>query len=226
MKILIVEDEKDLRESLAEGLRLDGYAIDSCGDGETADELAFSENYDLIILDLNLPKMDGIEVLKNIRKQNKQINVLVLSARAALNDKIIGLDEGANDYMTKPFHFAELQARVRSMLRRKTVIENMTLCCDKVSFDTVSRTTLVKGTPIRLTSKETAILEYLLIHRGRIIKLEELIEHVWDSNADSFSNSVRVHLSSLRRKMRSALDYDPITNVIGEGYIIKEVENG
>lgn len=223
MKILVVEDEKDLRESLAEGLRLDGYAVDTCGDGEAADELLFVEIYDLVILDLNLPKMDGIEVLHHLREHDHQLNVLILSARAAVDDKIIGLDEGANDYMTKPFHFAELQARVRSMLHRKTVLENTVLTCGEVSFDTVSRTTSAKGKAVHLTSKETAILEYLLLHKERVMKVEEMMEHVWDSEADSFSNSVRVHLSSLRRKLRAELSYDPIENIIGEGYVIREV---
>ena len=222
MKILIVEDEKELRSSLAEGLRLSGYAVDTCGDGESADELLFAEIYDLVILDLNLPKMDGMEVLHNLREHNKQLNVLILSARAAVDDKIAGLDEGANDYMTKPFHFAELQARTRSMLRRKTVLENTVLTCGELSFDTASRATSANGKAVRLTGKETAILEYLLLHKERVIKVEEMLEHVWDGEADSFSNSVRVHLSSVRRKLRTELSYDPIENIIGEGYVIRE----
>ncbi len=222
MKILIVEDEKDLRESLAEGLRLDGYAVDSCGDGEMADELLFTEAFDLVILDLNLPKMDGIEVLRSLREHNRELNVLILSARATIDDKIIGLDKGANDYMTKPFHFAELQARVRSLLRRKTVQENTVLTCGEVALDTVSRVTSAKGKAVRLTGKETAILEYLLLHKERVIKVDEMMEHIWDSEADSFSNSVRVHLSSMRRKLHAELSYDPIENIIGEGYVMRE----
>jgi len=222
MRILVVEDEKDLRESLAEGLRLDGYAVDTCSDGQSADELLFVERYDLVILDLNLPYMDGMEVLQNLRKHNQEISVLILSARASLEDIIDGLDEGANDYMAKPFHFAELQARVRSLLRRKTVIENVILCCGEISFHTVSRVTSIKGKEIRLTNKENSILEYLLLHKGRVIKIEEILEHVWDQNADPLSNSVRVHLSSLRRKLRGELGYDPIENIIGEGYVMRE----
>lgn len=137
-KILIVEDEKILRDSLAEGLRLKGYAVDIAADGEDADEKAFCENYDLIILDLNLPKMDGFTVLENFRKENLDVPVLILSARDGIDDKVKGLDLGANDYLTKPFHFAELEARVRSLLRRKTVIENTVLSSGALCFDTVS----------------------------------------------------------------------------------------
>ena len=210
MKILIVEDEEKLRNSLAEGLRLKGYAIDVAGDGESADEKAFYERYDLIILDLNLPKLDGFSVLENFRKENLDVPVLILSARDGIEDKVKGLDLGANDYLTKPFHFAELEARVRSLLRRKTVIENTVLSSGALSFDTASRIVTAAGQPVSLTTKENALLEYLLLHKGRVIKLEELIEHVWDSNVDTFSNSVRVHMSSLRRKLKAQLGYDPI----------------
>lgn len=222
MKILIVEDEKILRDSLAEGLRLKGYAVDIAADGEDADDKAFCETYDLIILDLNLPKMDGFTVLENFRKENLDVPVLILSARDGIDDKVKGLDLGANDYLTKPFHFAELEARVRSLLRRKTVIENTVLSSGALCFDTVTRTVTAASNLVSLTTKETALLEYLLLHKGRVIKLEELIEHVWDINADSFSNSVRVHMSSLRRKLKAQVGYDPVTNIIGEGYVIRE----
>lgn len=222
MKILIVEDEKILRDSLAEGLRLKGYAVDIAADGEDADNKAFCENYDLIILDLNLPKMDGFTVLENFRKENLDVPVLILSARDGIDDKVKGLDLGANDYLTKPFHFAELEARVRSLLRRKTVIENTVLSSGALCFDTVTRVVTAAGDPVSLTMKETALLEYLLLHKGRVIKLEELIEHIWDINADTFSNSVRVHMSSLRRKLKAQVGFDPVTNIIGEGYVIWE----
>lgn len=178
--------------------------------------------YDLIILDVNLPKIDGFTVLKNIRRENKEIPVLILSALDEIEDKVKGSDLGANDYLTKPFHFAELEARVRSLLRRKIVIENPVLTHGSLCLNTVTRQVLVNNQKIILTTKETALLEYLLLHKGRVIKLEEIIEHIWDSNADMFSNSVRVHMSSLRRKLKENLGDDPIQNIIGEGYVIRE----
>lgn len=222
MKVLVVEDEHALRNSLVEGLKIKGYAVDSASDGEEADEKAFCEIYDLIVLDLNLPRLDGFSVLKNLRQENKETAVLILSARDGIDDKVAGLDLGANDYLTKPFHFAEFEARVRSLLRRKTVVENTVLTAGSLQLDTVTRQVTIGNAPVKSTAKETALLEYLLLHKGRVIRLEEMIEHIWDSNADMLSNSVRVHISSLRRKLKSQLGYDPIQNVIGEGYVIRE----
>lgn len=222
MKILIVEDEKDLLESLIEGLKLDGYAVDSCQDGNTACEMVFCENYDLIVLDLNLPNLDGIEVLKDIRSENKIVNIIILTARDNIEDKVKGLDLGANDYLTKPFHFAELEARIRSLLRRKTIQEDVILSCKGINIDILSREVYVNGEGLALTSKETSILQYMIINKGRIISLEELLEHVWDNSVDLFSNSVRVHMSSLRRKLKKKIGFDPIRNIIGEGYIISD----
>ncbi|MEG0308510.1 MAG: response regulator transcription factor [Clostridium sp.] len=222
MKILIVEDEKDLLDSLTEGLKLAGYAVDSCADGNKAYEMAFCENYDLIVLDLNLPKLDGIEVLKNIRSENKIVNIIILTARNNIEDKVKGLDLGANDYLAKPFYFAELEARIRSLLRRRTIQEDIILRCKGINIDISSRKVHINGEDIILTSKETSILQYMIINKGRIISLEELLEHVWDNTVDLFSNSVRVHMSSLRRKLKGKLGFDPIKNIIGEGYIISD----
>ncbi|MGP1403420.1 MAG: response regulator transcription factor [Catonella sp.] len=220
MRILIVEDEQDLCESIAKGLRLDGYEADTCFDGEEALEMASVESYDLIILDLNLPKLDGMEVLRSIRAEDNETNILILSARGGLQDKIEGLDGGANDYLCKPFHFEELEARVRSLTRRRVVQNNLVLECGEISLDTKARTVTAKNEELSLTRKELAILEYLILHRNHTVSQEELIEHVWDGSADAFSNSIRVHMSALRKKLRSALGYDPITNRVGQGYII------
>lgn len=220
MRILIVEDEQDLCESIAKGLRLDGYEADTCFDGEEALEMASLESYDLIILDLNLPKLDGMEVLRSIRAEDNETNILILSARGGLQDKIEGLDGGANDYLCKPFHFEELEARVRSLTRRRVVQNNLVLECGEISLDTKARTVTAKNEELSLTRKELAILEYLILHRNHTVSQEELIEHVWDGSADAFSNSIRVHMSALRKKLRSALGYDPITNRVGQGYII------
>ncbi|MDU4892651.1 MAG: response regulator transcription factor [Clostridium sp.] len=222
MRILIVEDEKDLCSSLAEGFQINGYAVDTCLDGEEAEEKIFSDDYDMIILDLNLPKLDGLEVLKRVRMENKKVNIIILTARGDIEDKVKGLDLGANDYLTKPFHFAELDARVRSLLRRKTVQEDIVISCGKLRFDTLSRSVFVGNDKISLTNKETALFEYLLFNKGCVVTSQELLEHVWDGSVDEFSNSVRMHISSLRRKLKSKLSFDPIQNIIGKGYIIKE----
>lgn len=220
MRLLVVEDERALCESIAKGLRLDGYEVDTVFDGEEAMDIISTDSYDLIILDLNLPGMDGLDILKNMRASDNETNVLILSARGGLNDKIEGLDSGANDYLCKPFHFEELEARVRSLTRRRTVQNNIVLECGEISLNTKTRTAFAKGEEIALTRKELAILEYLILHRGRPVSQEELIEHVWDSSVDSFSNSIRVHISALRKKIRTALGEDPITNRVGQGYVI------
>lgn len=221
MRILVVEDEKELCGAIAEGLRMDGYAVDKCYDGRTAWELCTVEPYDLVVLDLNLPGMDGMEVLERIRQADQEIKVLILSARGQLEDKVKGLDMGANDYLTKPFHFEELEARIRGLLRRRFVQNSSRLVCGQISFDTAARTARVRDESLALTRKEAALLEYFLLNQGRIISQEELIEHLWDGSVNSFSNSVRVHISALRRKLKNSLGYDPIINKIGQGYMME-----
>jgi len=220
MRILVVEDELDLQEAIAEGLRIEGYAVDTCSNGEDAYELAYIENYDLIILDLNLPKMDGLKVLEKLREDNKELKVLILSARSSVNDKVKGLDIGANDYLTKPFAFAELEARIRNLLRRKFVQENSLLSCGSINMDLSKRIAFVGEKELNLTKKEFALLEYFLLNQEKVVSQEELIEHVWDGNADSFSGAIRVHIATLRKKLKALLDYDPIRTKIGEGYFI------
>ena len=221
MRLLVVEDEQSLREDIAKKLRLSGYEADTCEDGETALEILAAERYDLVLLDLNLPKVDGMTVLRTLRKSDLETCVLILSARSEIADKVDGLDAGANDYLSKPFHLAELEARVRSRTRRQFIQQDVCLRCGRLSFDTRSRIASVDGQTLALTRKESGVLEYLLLHQGRPISQEELMEHVWDSSVDCFSNSIRVHISALRKKLRAALGYDPIRNRIGEGYEIE-----
>ena len=221
MRFLVVEDEKSLREDIAKKLRLSGYEADTCEDGENARFLLSVERYDLVLLDLNLPKTDGLTVLRELRKTDQETPVLILSARSEISDKVEGLDAGANDYLSKPFHLAELEARVRSLTRRKFIQQDVCLSCGALRFDSRSRTASVEGRTIPLTRKESGVLEYLLLHQGRPVSQEELIDHVWDGSVDSFSNSIRVHISALRKKLRAALGYDPIHNRIGEGYVIE-----
>ncbi|WP_294784908.1 response regulator transcription factor [uncultured Eubacterium sp.] len=222
MRLLIVEDEKQICDTVAKSLYDAGYEVDTCYDGEEAFECILAENYDLIVLDLNLPGMDGMEILKELRQRNEETKVLILSARGQIADKVEGLDAGANDYMEKPFHLQELEARIRSLTRRKFVQKNVCLESGEIRFDTVKREAYAKGQLVSLTRKESGILEYLLLNQGRPVSQEELIEHVWDATVDSFSGSIRVHMSSLRRKIKAVLEYDPILNKVGEGYKIRE----
>lgn len=222
MRILVVEDELDLQEAIADGLRIDGYAVDTCDNGEDAYELLYEVNYDLVVLDLNLPQMDGLEVLEKIRDEKPELKVLILSARSSVNDKVKGLDIGANDYLAKPFDFAELEARIRNLLRRKFVQENSMLSFDVIKVDLSKRIAVVNDNEIALTKKEFALFEYLLLHKDRVVSQEELIEHVWDQNADIFSGAIRVHIATLRKKLKAVLYYDPIGTKIGEGYFLLE----
>ena len=195
MKLLVVEDEKELLDSIAEGLRLCGYVVDTASDGEEAQEMCYVENYDLIVLDINLPKIDGFTLLQNIRQEDKLVNVIMLTARTQIKDRVKGLDLGANDYLIKPFHFDELEARIRSLLRRKQVQEDTIISASGLMFDTKT-------------------------NQGRYVTQEELLEHVWESDMNEFSNTVRVHVYGLRNKLKKALGKNIVRNEIGRGYII------
>ena len=222
MRILVVEDERALCETIVRSLRRLAYSVDPCYDGDTAIDLLGSERYDLVLLDLNLPGADGMTVLRTLRQTDRETRGLILSARSEVADKVEGLDAGANDYLAKPFHLEELEARIRSLTLRQFTQNDVVLHCGPLSFDTRSRAATAAGQPLALTRKETGILEYLLLHQGRPVSQEELLEHVWDNSVDNFSNSIRVHISALRKKLRTALGYDPVRNRIGEGYLIEE----
>ena len=220
MHLLVIEDERVLCETIVRSLRRLAYSVDHCYDGDQALELLGTERYDLVLLDLNLPGKDGMTVLRTFRQRDRKTPVLILSARSEVKDKVEGLDAGANDYLSKPFHLAELEARIRSLTLRQFTKQDVLLTFKALSFDTRSRTATVNGQTLALTRKETGILEYLMVHQGRPVSQEELMEHVWDNSVDSFSNSIRVHISALRKKLRAALGYDPIRNRIGEGYLM------
>ena len=222
MRLLVVEDEKQLCDTVAKSLYDAGYEVDACYDGEEELEYILVENYDLIVLDLNLPGMDGMDILRELRQKNEDTKVLILSARSQIADKVEGLDAGANDYMEKPFHLQELEARIRSLTRRKFVQRDVCLNAGDIRFDTRKREAYAKGERVQLTRKENGILEYLLLNQGRPVSQEELMEHVWDASADSFSGAIRVHMSSLRKKLKAVLGYDPILNKVGEGYKMRE----
>ena len=224
MKILIVEDEKILNNTINKSLKDAGYEVESAFDGFNAMEMIEIESYDLIVLDLNLPNMDGMEILKNLRKEDVETKVLILSARSQIQDKVEGLDAGANDFLQKPFHLDELKARVRSLTRRNFIQNNTELSFDKIKFDSKNRTIFIDNKELKLTRKESGILEYLLLNQGRPVSQEELIDHVWDSSVDLLSNSIRVHISALRKKLKQELGYDPIENRIGIGYLLRKIK--
>ena len=218
--ILVVEDDPDINKLLCRILEGAGYACRPAFSGSEAALWAGQYEYDLVLLDLNLPKKDGMTVLRTLRQTDRETRVLILSARSEVDDKVEGLDAGANDYLAKPFHLAELEARIRSLTLRQFTQQDVLLICGELTFDTRSRTATVNGQTLTLTRKETGILEYLMVHQGRPVSQEELMEHVWDNSVDSFSNSIRVHISAMRKKLRAVLGYDPIRNRIGEGYLM------
>ncbi|WP_028546740.1 response regulator transcription factor [Paenibacillus taiwanensis] len=221
MKILLVEDEELLSSVISKGLRKCGYAIDCAFDGEEALALYDINTYDVIILDLNLPIVDGIVVLQSIRQLDAEINIIILSARSAVEDKITGLDFGANDYLTKPFDFFELEARIRNLLRRSFVQLQTQLSCGPVRMDTAKKLVSVHQQTLELTKKEYGLLEYLLYHQDRVISAEEMIEHVWDSEADLFSNSLKYHIHSLKKKLSAVIGNNQIIkNYRGHGYVM------
>ena len=222
MRLLLAEDELALSKALTAILERNNYSVDAAYDGQEALEYLEADNYDGVILDIMMPKVDGITVLKEIRKRGNLIPVLLLTAKSEVDDKVLGLDSGANDYLTKPFHFEELEARIRSLTRRKFIQQDVCLQCGRISFDTRTRKASIDGLPLSLTRKESSLLEYFLLHQNRIISPEEMIEHIWDGSVNSLSNSIRVHISSLRKKLRTALGFDPIQNKIGQGYILTE----
>lgn len=225
MRILIVEDELDLANALARGLRQQGYAVDIAVNGEEGCELGEVNEYDLAILDLNLPKLDGLEVCRRMRSSKPELLILMLTARSRLEDKIIGLDLGADDYLVKPFHFEELTARIRALLRRDLRVREPMLHAGGLKLDPASRTAWQGKRRLELTSKEFAVLEYLMRHPGEVVSQEELIEHIWNEDVNLFTASVRVHIHSLRCKLGdSAICPQYIETIMGIGYRLIKTE--
>lgn len=226
MKLLLVEDEEELAAIISKGLRKSGYAVDNAYDGEEALYFYEVNEYDLIILDLNLPKLDGLEVLNKMRKRDSSIKVIILSARSDIEDRVIGLDMGANDYLIKPFDFKELEARIRMLLRISFTQNSAVPTCGMLEINTVSKVASIGKGQLQLTKKEYAILEYLLLHKDTVISFEQLIEHVWESEADLFSNSLKYHIHSIKKKMNEMGCYaEYIKNIRGHGYILAEDDN-
>lgn len=218
MKILLVEDEELLSNVITKGLKKLGFAVDQVYDGEAALYLYDVNNYDLIILDLNLPIIDGMDVLGRIRQNDFKTKILILSARSEIIDRVSGLNQGANDYLVKPFEFDELVARIHNLIRQTFIQTPSKLSVRNLTIDLLAKTVAINNVFLSLTNKEYAILEYLMLNQGKVISQSELIEHVWDSEADPFSNSLKFHLYSLKKKLGQE---NIISNIRGQGYIIK-----
>jgi two-component system OmpR family response regulator len=214
MRILVVEDDPDLRRQLVKALSEAGYAPDAAGDGEEGRFMGETEPYDAVVLDLGLPKIDGVTVLKAWRDQGLAFPVLILTARGRWSEKVEGFDAGADDYLTKPFHVEELLARMRALLRRAAGHATAALECGDLRVDTRAARATVGGEPIRLTSHEYKVLAYLMHHVGRVVARTELVEHIYDQDFDRDSNTIEVFIGRLRKK----IGQDRIQTERGLGY--------
>lgn len=220
MRVLIVEDERRLSNILKKGLIEDGFAVDQAFDGEDGQYLAESEQYDLIILDIMLPKRDGLEVCRGLRKKNIKVPILMLTAKSATEDKVAGLDSGADDYITKPFSFIEFRSRVHALIRRSHQEASPILSIEGLELDPLKHTAFRDAKPLTLTPKEFAVLELLMRHKGEVVSRTMIIEHVWDYNFDGMSNVVDVFVGTLRKKVDATARKKLIQTVHGVGYKI------
>jgi heavy metal response regulator len=225
MRVLIVEDEKRVAQFLKKGFQEESYLVDLAADGERGLAMALTQEYDAIILDIMLPKRNGLDVLQEIRRMKIVTPVLILSARGAVDDRVEGLNLGADDFLPKPFAFSEVLARLRSIIRRQTSSEDRSslLTLGDLHVDLLSREVTRAGKPITLTNKEFQLLEYLLRNKGRVLTRVILTEHLWDMNFDSETNIVDVVINRLRRKIDDEFPTPLIHTVRGVGYVMKEV---
>ncbi len=224
MRVLLVEDHKPLSRALRQGLEEENFAVDLAEDGEEADVKARSTNYDVIILDLMLPKIDGITLLQKWRKAGLKTHVLVLTARGTVEDKVKGLDSGADDYLTKPFELEELLARLRALIRREHHVKDPVLRIFDLEIDTAARNVKRAGTSIPLTPREYALLEFLAFHRGKVATRSMIWEHLYDEQDESTSNVVDVYIRYLRNKIDKGYDPPLILTRWGEGYMMRGEE--
>ncbi len=229
MRLLVVEDERDLADAVAEGLRREGYAVDVAYDGDTGLRKALVRPYDAICLDLNLPGTDGRDVLRMVRAEARREGtpgprILLLTARDALEDRVGGLDDGADDYLVKPFAFVELTARLRALLRRAGNGSSAVLRVGDLELDTARHEARRGGTPLALTAKEFALLRYFMSGPGEVYSESHLLRHVWDENVNPLTNTVRVTVMTLRRKLGEAGEGQSIETVVGSGYRLRDAD--
>jgi len=222
MRILIIEDEKKVAGFLKNGLKEEGYAVDNAFDGQTGFDMAVENEYDIIILDLMLPGLDGITLCKKLREEGNHTPILMLTAREAVKDRVIGLDAGADDYMTKPFAFEELLARVRVILRKRPITQELKLEIGDLILDLITHKVKRGGDEIELTTKEYALLEFLMRNAGTIVTRTMIAEHVWDINFETFTNVIDVYINYLRNKIDRDHDEKLIHTVRGRGYVLKK----
>ncbi|MCL4360595.1 response regulator transcription factor [Patescibacteria group bacterium] len=204
MRLLLVEDEAKLNFSIKKGLEQKGYAVDSAFDGEEGELFAKNQDYDLVILDILLPKKDGLTVCTDLRHAGVHVPILFLTAKDALEDKVVGLDSGADDYLIKPFAFTELLARVRALLRRPKTVLPAVLKSHELTLDTAAQTVQIGRSEVSLTRREFQLLEYFLRNKNTVLTREQILDHVWDMAADTFSNTVDAHVKNLRKKLKGA----------------------
>jgi len=221
MRLLVVEDEKKVASFIRKGLEEEGYAVDVALDGEVGLQMATDRVHDLIILDIQLPRLSGMELLRSLRAKRIATPVLLLTVRAAIEDKVLGLDAGADDYLTKPFSFRELVARVRALLRRRTESGQTELRVADLTLDPVRHTVSRGSEKIELTAKEFALLDYFMRNPGRVLTRTMIAEHVWDYDFDSMTNVIDVYVNYLRRKIDSDREPKLIHTVRGVGYMLK-----
>lgn len=222
MRILLAEDEKDLNQIIVQKLAADGYSVDSCYDGKEAMDILSYTDYDAVILDLMMPKADGFTVLRSLRAAGKATPVLILTARDAVEDRVKGLDSGANDYLIKPFSFAELSARLRAMTRTSFGRTSNILKAADLTLDCASHLVKRGGREISLSAKEYALLEYLMNNQGIVLSREKIEDHIWNFDYEGGTNVVDVYISYLRRKIDSGSPVKLIHTVRGRGYVLRE----
>jgi heavy metal response regulator len=221
MRILVIEDEKKVADFISNGLAEEGYAVDVAHDGDQGYFLATTNEYDAILLDIMLPKMDGFTLCTKLRYEDNHTPILMLTAKDAIKDKVRGLDTGADDYLTKPFAFEELLARIRSLLRKKSLQQKTRFQVDNLVLDTITHTVSRGECEILLSVKEYALLEYLMRNTGSVVTRTMIAEHVWDINFDTFTNVIDVYISYLRNKIDRGHETKLIHTVRGRGYVLK-----